>query len=518
MSPLPAARAPWLRSTNRGLRTLSQAKSSVLHSGPVVSDGNLPLAVSSCFTGDEMALLLGTCLPFPAAFCDAESGTILGLNEQFLRLIDATVTDFEQRPWHWSRIVRVIEPSVVDAFLQRDEPGLDLTVSGEILRPHGEDLSAEFRFRRVRWKQRALVVVYARDCGHESSVLERLRREVEEQKGRASAAIQSSLRVYHLSEKIKWTPVITRDLLGAANENELFADAARILTQTTSLGYREVTFYLLAGDELRVAYSTREVEPVPVPLADTPVLREFLFGDVAVGEHEGRMIVRLTCHGNLLGFCEVLPYEQEREYFTSLGRVSELQKDFLGALGDIIGLLIENLRLSREIKRQSIIDPLTGTFNRRQFMVRLHAEVERSIRYARDVSLVFVDLDSFKQVNDAHGHLQGDQVLKEIAAVLAETFRETDVVCRYGGDEFVILLPETDAAMARKAADKLVESVARYPFSVSELEGEDGTTVTVSVGVSTLLADQDENDLLQSADIALFKAKRQGKNRVASYP
>ncbi len=228
-------------------------------------------------------------------------------------------------------------------------------------------------------------------------------------------------------------------------------------------------------------------------------------------------MLRLESHGNLLGLCEVLPYEQEREFFEGLGKISELQRDFLAALGDILALLVDNIRLSREIKRQSISDPLTGTFNRRHFMERLHLELERAARYDRAVSLIFIDLDGLKDVNDIEGHLQGDQVLKEIGEILNQCFRETDVVCRYGGDEFVVLLPETHADRAMQVSEKLVQAVKNHPF-VNIKDPMPTVWITVSAGVSTLTSECNEDDFLQAADVALFKAKRQGKNAVASYP
>ena len=133
------------------------------------------------------------------------------------------------------------------------------------------------------------------------------------------------------------------------------------------------------------------------------------------------------------------------------------------------------------------------------------------------MSLIFIDLDGFKLINDEHGHLQGDQALKNIAGILGDIFRETDLVCRFGGDEFVVLLPETPVSMALQAGEKLVQAVGSQHF-VNVKNATASFPVTVGVGVSTLSEGIDEDEFLHAADVALFKAKWLGKNHVASYP
>jgi two-component system cell cycle response regulator len=183
-------------------------------------------------------------------------------------------------------------------------------------------------------------------------------------------------------------------------------------------------------------------------------------------------------------------------------------------IGGILALSIDNLRLTRESKRQAIMDSLTQTYNRHYFVGRLAAEVRRASRYSRPTSMIFLDVDTFKQINDQYGHLQGDQVLRDLGQLLRSNLRDVDVVCRYGGDEFVVLLPETDLEMARVTADKLRTSVETHPFP--NLDSPELTLkVTVSVGVSTLDPDLSEDDLIHRADSALYRAKKAGRNRIA---
>lgn len=483
----------------------------------ITSASNLPLTFSPVFSSDDMAMILGTC-SFRAAFiCECESGRFVACNQRFMELLQTDSDTLEHQHITWCSFLTTDAPEVSREILEFGLENGETQLDTKLRVPDKGEVPVRVLLKALRWKQGEYFVGYIEDLTLERRREAELRREIQEQKGRAVAAISSSLRVYHLSEKIKWTPIITRDLLRMDCQEDLFREAAKLLTEEGSLNYREATFFFVEDDVLRVVYSTRDGAEDSYRLDERPLFKDFLASERSVGESDEGILLRLDSHGNLLGLCEVLPYEQEKEFFDGLGKISELQKDFLDALGDILALLVDNIRLSREIKRQSISDPLTSTFNRRYFMEQLHLELERATRYDRAVSLIFIDLDGFKEVNDIEGHLQGDQVLKEIGEILNQCFRETDVVCRYGGDEFIVLLPETCVDMAIQASEKLVEAVKNHPF-VNIKDPMATVSVTVSAGVSTLTSEYNEDDFLQAADVALFKAKRQGKNGVASYP
>ncbi|MGH9361211.1 MAG: GGDEF domain-containing protein, partial [Thermoanaerobaculia bacterium] len=133
-------------------------------------------------------------------------------------------------------------------------------------------------------------------------------------------------------------------------------------------------------------------------------------------------------------------------------------------------------------------------------------------RTGRPLSMVFVDVDEFKTINDVHGHLQGDQVLRDLGAIFRKNLREEDCVCRYGGDEFVILLPEVDRERGEKTAEKLLAAVREHRFY--SLYSQDTTIpVSISLGISALEKNQDEDLFLQAADAALYRAKKLGRNR-----
>ena len=169
-------------------------------------------------------------------------------------------------------------------------------------------------------------------------------------------------------------------------------------------------------------------------------------------------------------------------------------------------------RTHDELTEFALLDPLTGLGNRRSFDKRLGDEVARATRYRTTLSLAMVDLDGFKEVNDGHGHVAGDDVLRRIGALLGTVMRASDVATRYGGEEFAILLPDTSKTDAWLAAEKL-----RAALIDTEVELANGhkVKVTGSVGVATFSEQNNTAEsLLEAADAALYRAKRRGRNRV----
>jgi len=177
-------------------------------------------------------------------------------------------------------------------------------------------------------------------------------------------------------------------------------------------------------------------------------------------------------------------------------------------LADLYG---ELLRKEEDLERLTITDPLTGLYNRRFFQPRLDVEIERAKRYGRVSSLVMLDVDNFKEINDQRGHQFGDRVLAEVGKILKGNVRASDIVCRYGGEEFAVLLPETPLEQAGLAAEKL-----RTCLKEGFQEGRDPVALTVSLGVASYPSPgvADGNDLVRRADAALYEAKGRGRDRV----
>jgi diguanylate cyclase (GGDEF)-like protein len=183
--------------------------------------------------------------------------------------------------------------------------------------------------------------------------------------------------------------------------------------------------------------------------------------------------------------------------------------------------LLEKLKRKNEelefvnitLKELTIRDGLTGLYNHRHFQETLSVEILRSKRYAKTFSLVFLDVDYFKNYNDTHGHLHGDAILVALSKLLIEGLRKSDIAVRYGGEEFVLLLPETSKENAFALAGTIREKIATHPFPGRETQPQG--KLTVSMGIAAFPEDGSDNStLLHRADEALYQAKNGGRNRV----
>ncbi len=195
-------------------------------------------------------------------------------------------------------------------------------------------------------------------------------------------------------------------------------------------------------------------------------------------------------------------------------------------LGGYFAVLVTivSLQTARDVRRvavleeQSITDPLMGIYNRRHLERRLEEEVGKALRYGLPLAALLLDLDHFKAINDRHGHAGGDQALRALGDLLMDAVRKADIVTRYGGEEIVVLAPHTSLAEGRLLAERLRASVAAKPL-VPAGATEDGQALnaTVSIGVSALGDGvRDGSALLRAADDALYRAKREGRNRVVT--
>jgi diguanylate cyclase (GGDEF)-like protein len=173
---------------------------------------------------------------------------------------------------------------------------------------------------------------------------------------------------------------------------------------------------------------------------------------------------------------------------------------------------LDNARLHGIVKRQAVTDELTGLANRRSFRESLDTELQRAERFGSGLALIVADLDDFKNVNDRFGHQAGDEVLRAFAEVLKGRIRGIDLAARLGGEEFAILLPETDAAGAEALAENLRLAVAKLAVPI----GSEEIRVTASFGVAAFPESEGADELMTAADLALYSAKRHGKDRVVT--
>ncbi|MCW8955143.1 MAG: GGDEF domain-containing protein, partial [Sulfurimonas sp.] len=166
---------------------------------------------------------------------------------------------------------------------------------------------------------------------------------------------------------------------------------------------------------------------------------------------------------------------------------------------------------TKEIELLSQTDALTGLWNRRHLEESLDIEFKRARRYNHDMSIMMIDLDHFKNINDTYGHMAGDEVLRQISTRIKECQRETDFIGRYGGEEIVVILPETDLETSAQIADSILKTIAAKPVKFES----DSIPVTTSIGISCLRKEHSSYPMIfAEADEALYKAKENGRNRV----
>jgi len=343
-----------------------------------------------------------------------------------------------------------------------------------------------------------------------------LREQLQRDKERVFKAVRCTLRVYELHEKVRRIPTLTRELLQVGDEDLLYEEAGRILQQE-GMDLREVTFLILEDRDVVVKYSTNpDLQNARFPVdGDSKYAYLFRRGGSAIDPWSGGVFVLpLRGRENLIGLMEVAISEDARRVFAEDHKVSLSIYDSLLTVADIIALVVESIRLYRKLKHRSQTDPLTGLYNRNYLMREIQKEINRSRRFQRPLSLLFVDVDNLKQLNDKLGHLHVDIILSELAKLLSETFRKTDCVSRYGGDEFVILLPETDLHGAEAKGQELCRRIAEYPFPAFS-EREEPIRISVSCGAASYRPPMSADAFLELADQALYRAKESGKNRVA---
>ena len=218
----------------------------------------------------------------------------------------------------------------------------------------------------------------------------------------------------------------------------------------------------------------------------------------------GYLCVPLAAHNEMIG---VLTFDGERAPTADERRIAL-------AAAEQLSLALANLRLKETLRTQSIRDPLTGLFNRRYLEVSLERELQRSARRSQMLAVLMLDIDHFKRFNDTHGHEAGDALLAQFAEVLKRAARSEDIACRYGGEEFTVILLEADAATAQRRAEAIRQATADMSVTYRQ---QQLPHVTVSIGVAVYPRDaQAPSDLLRRADTALYLAKRSGRDRVAS--
>jgi diguanylate cyclase (GGDEF)-like protein/PAS domain S-box-containing protein len=371
----------------------------------------------------------------------------------------------------------------------------------------GEKKPVELSVRRISLFGREVVVGAVRDLTHRKKLELEMWEKIEEL-GYANS------RIYALTEKIRRVPELTPQLLHITDEEELLERTGQLLCAREGLGYADVNFYLLREDGLELAHSTIKTKKRKIKLSSDHRMVRILSGETSGGMTNRDALLPLKGRERNIGILEVFFHPKEIEVLQDNERALKGYRDLLETLSNVVGLLVDNLHLYEKVRHQSIEDHLTGVFNRRYFDAKLAEEINRATRYSRDLSLVLLDVDHFKEINDKMSYKQGDLVLVETAKVFRTHTREVDMVCRYGGDEFAILMPETSYEHAIAKAENLRQVVRSSDFTNTQ-DPSRPLRLTLSIGVTSHHPDVRSGDeLLRAVDEALHTAKRSGRDAV----
>lgn len=312
-------------------------------------------------------------------------------------------------------------------------------------------------------------------------------------------------------------------LLSLQEINKLLVDK---LPNILSIHYFTVFLYDKNKDELRLACCNHDTIPqdLNLRLEDSPIMQEALTQAKYILEPDFKNSKYFKGKHNPLfqnEFIACIPLMIENEIIGVMnlndnkkGFISVSELDLILNVAEFISLSLSNALLFEKVEKLSVTDSLTGLFNRQLMQKVLANEFARSKRYGSPLSLVMVDVDHFKKVNDTYGHQKGDEVLKTLADVLKGFCRSHDVPVRYGGEEFLLILPQTPLQGALHIAERIRQTVAKTPFYHNGKKLQ----VTVSCGLAALdkATMETPERLIGAADQALYKAKETGRNKVVS--
>lgn len=212
-------------------------------------------------------------------------------------------------------------------------------------------------------------------------------------------------------------------------------------------------------------------------------------------------IVPLICQDRVVGVLNLADKMEEDNFSCEDIALIEL-------FGQLVGASVGNIKLFEKIQRQATTDGLTGLVNHRTFYEILEKELWRSRRYGGQISLIMIDIDNLKKINDAYGHRAGDKVIRDISRRVKQCIRQIDTAARYGGDEFAVVLPNTSLSDALVVAERMVEMVAHSPTTWQKEQ----IPISISVGLGEYDADTSPEDITSRSDQALYTAKQAGKN------
>lgn len=332
--------------------------------------------------------------------------------------------------------------------------------------------------------------------------------------------------LYHLTKKMGESVMLEADVEVDPGHvfDHLFTNEAssikRLITSQRTSVYRVQK----VGEDLRLVHAKSDslLEPEKIYHMDEPGLLQEI-----VRSRQGVLLTTLSQLGKGYAtwriayqslMAQPILVDDEVTFILVMFRTAgdafqERDENLLKLLVNAFEITLKNLQLRNKIQEQAIKDGLMGVFNHRYMKLKLEEEMARGKRYRSPLTLIIADVDYFKKFNDTHGHLLGDKVLKEIAGILQDSVRETDIVARYGGEELAILLPETPLDAACDVAERIRRNVNNHAFTGKD---QQVVSMSLSIGVSCLdnEPDLEPSELIIRTDTALYRAKHQGRNQI----
>jgi diguanylate cyclase (GGDEF)-like protein/PAS domain S-box-containing protein len=395
-------------------------------------------------------------------------------------------------------------PLVVESFQRALRGEIPPTLELRILSEQGEYLMFEITSTPFISDGKVISVLgIARDITG--------RKRIEENLVRQSCEI--AIKNMELSTLYKISSAISQTI----NMQSLFKNILNTITEMDTLKVqRRAGIFIVEGEKLILTAHLGHPEEF-LALHKNITIHDCLCGLAA---RTGEIIISKNCHtdcSHIIVYSDMAPHGHiiiplktaDRTvgvlylYLLPDAEVRESVITMLTTIGNQIGMAISNSVLFEETKRLSLLDPLTGLANRRCMNIEFERNLARARRFGNSFSIILLDIDNFKNFNDAYGHTKGDRLLADIGKILSNAVRGLDLVARFGGEEFLILLPETELAIACKVAERIRKSV------------EAKTSITLSLGVTSCSSGiYTIEDFIKRADDALYQAKQKGKNRV----